>query len=207
MRHFRRPLLRRDRIGLPLQEIADIAHMPIATLTALLEHHGYIETVPYGGQQRRRLVTDQAFYAEFGHNVDGGAARIAHLEGHNRASVFPVFYPEVVSAILWTLDLEGIAAHAASITNKHQRLQWLLGAHSYLPNAEIARLGGCSRGGVEKARARLSGAQEAGAGEVSIPLAGVRFSLADYAREYLRARNVPREAANDNTTVPAFVSA
>lgn len=152
MRELRRPLPMRRKHGLTITEVAAQVGMERETLACLLEHHGYLELVPFGGTQRRRLVTDQAFTAGLGHNVDASHIRIAAVEGKNRAGVFPVFYPEHVSAILWTLDHAGISATAATIKGKRGRLHWLLNNHGHLPTAEIASLSGYSRRGVEKAR-------------------------------------------------------
>jgi hypothetical protein len=153
MRELRRPLPWRRKAGLTLQAIADGAGLDRATLAALMERQGYLELVPYGGRQRRRLVTKQAFDADLGHNADGSHRRIGRLEGMARAVVFPVFYPDKVPSILWSLDYEGIAARAASIGRKRERMRWLLHHHPYLPDAELAKLGGYSVRGVEKARA------------------------------------------------------
>lgn len=153
MRELHRPLPVRDKHGLTMKDIAARAGLERETLACLMEHHGYLELVPYGGGQRRRLVTDQAFAAGLGHNVDGARIRVARLEGMNRAAPFPVFYEEGVEQILWTLDHEGITARVAAMPNKRARLRWLLTTHAFLPNAEIARLSGCSLSGVKKAAA------------------------------------------------------
>lgn len=152
MRKMRRPMLYRRKRGLTLQDIATIAGLERATLAALMVHREYLELVPYGGSQRRRLVTERAFYAGLGHNADGSHLRIARLEGMGRAVVFPVFYPERVSDILWSLDHAGIVAGASSIGGKRERMKWLLHHHGYLPDAELAKLGGYSLIGVKKAR-------------------------------------------------------
>jgi hypothetical protein len=70
-----------------------------------------------------------------------------------KAVVFPVFYPNKVPSILWSLDYDGIAARAAAIGRKRERMRWLLHHHTYLPDAELAKLSGYSVRGVEKARA------------------------------------------------------
>jgi hypothetical protein len=70
----------------------------------------------------------------------------------SRAAVFPVFYPEAVPNILWSLNFPGIIAEAQSIPSKRDRMRWLLTHHSYLPNEELAVLAGYSLSGVEKAR-------------------------------------------------------
>lgn len=152
MAELRRPLLSRPKRGLPLQEVAAMVGLERETLAALMEHHGYLELVSYGGSQRRRLVTDRAFHAGLGHNADGSHRRIAHLEGMGRAVVFPVFYPDRVPDILWSLDHAGITARAAAIEGKRERMRWLLHHHDYLPDAELAKLSGYSLIGVKKAR-------------------------------------------------------
>jgi hypothetical protein len=153
VRDVRRPQPVRKR-GLTLAELAERAGMDRETLAALMEHHGYVETVPFGGKQRRVVVSDQAIAAGHGHNVDASRVRVAVVEGHGKASVFPVFYPEWVSSILRTLDLDGIAARAAAIPGKKERLCWLMETHGFLPNAELARLSGYSLSAVEKARTK-----------------------------------------------------
>lgn len=152
MRELRRPLPTRRKRGLTITEIAAQAGVERETLACLMEHHGYLELVPFGGTQRRRLVTDQAFDAGLGHNADASRVRVAVVEGRNRAGVFPVFYPEHVPAILWTLDHAGISTGAAAIKGKRGKLCWLLDNHGHLPTAELASLSGYSRRGVEKAR-------------------------------------------------------
>lgn len=154
MRELRTRPLWRDRAGMTLAEIAEQAGIGRETLACLMEHHGYLELVPYGGVQNRRLVTDQAFHAELGHNADASHTRIAHLEGRHRACIFPVFYPEHVPSILWTLDYEGIVESATTILSKKERLRWLLAEHGHLPDTELARLSGYSRRGIEKMRER-----------------------------------------------------
>ncbi len=85
--------------------------------------------------------------------------------------MFPVFYPEVVSAILWTLDYEGIRDKATSITNKRERLLWVLRNHGYLPDGEVAKLTDYTVRGVEKARQRKGAGAEVGLGVSALPLA------------------------------------
>lgn len=152
MRELRRPLLRRDRIGKTVAEIAAEAGMPRETMACMLEHHGYLEMVPYGGRQRRRLVSDQAYQAGIGHNVDASLKRIGWLEGAAKAAVFPVFYPEHVPTILWTLDIDGIRQRASSIPDRRARLNWLLSEHAYLPAHEVAILSSYTQRAVELAK-------------------------------------------------------
>jgi hypothetical protein len=152
MAELRRPLPSRRKQGLTLQDIAAMAGLQRETLATLMEHHGYLELVPYGGTQRRRLVTKRAFDAGLGHNVDGSRCRIARLEGMSRAAVFPIFYPKKVPDILWSLDHAGMTARAAAIEGKRDRMRWLLNHHGYLPDAELAKLSGYSERGVRKAR-------------------------------------------------------
>lgn len=68
-----------------------------------------------------------------------------------------MFYEDALPAILATLDHEGIAAGTAALSTKRKRLAWLLEAHPYLPNAEMARLAGCRVRAVERARGRRHG--------------------------------------------------
>ena len=154
MRELRRPLVWRPKRGLTVSDLADMARVDRETMAAALEHHGYLELVPYGGRQRRRLLTDLTVAAGYGHNVDAAHVRIGHLEGYERAAAFPVIYPEHAASILWTLDFPGIRADAATMDSKRVRLRWLLAHHGYLPNAFIAELAGCTSRAVEKARVR-----------------------------------------------------
>jgi hypothetical protein len=153
LRELRRPLLWRPSRGLTIAELADTAGVDRETMAAALEHHGYLELVPYGGRQRRRLLTDAAVEAGLGHNADAGHVRIGRLEGFNRAAVFPVIYPEHAASVLWTLDLPGIRATAAELPTKRARLRWLLAHHGYLPDRFVAELAGCAVRTVERARA------------------------------------------------------
>lgn len=141
------------RIGLRVAEFAGKAGIPQATLTALLEHHGFLELVPYGGLQRRRLVPDNVVEAGYGHNVVP-SNRIGHLEGYNTAATFPVFYEEKIADILWCLNYQEIVDKALSIHKKQDKLKWLLNDHPYLPQAELAALSGYSERGVRKAIAQ-----------------------------------------------------
>jgi hypothetical protein len=154
MRELRRPLHWRPRRGLAIAELAGWAGVDRETMAAALERHGFLELVPYGGKQRRRLLTDTAVMAGYGHNVDAAHCRIGRLEGHNRANVFPVIYPGCARAVLWALDLDGIRTTAGQMEKKRQRLQWLLTHHAYLPNAFLAEVADCTIRAVEKARAR-----------------------------------------------------
>lgn len=160
LRELHRPLVWRPKRGLTVSDLAARTGVNRETMATALEHHGYLELVPYGGRQRRRLLTEQAVAAGFGHNADAAHVRIGHLEGFNRASVFPVIYPEHAAAILWTLDLDGIRATAAAMPNKRGRLRWLLAHHGYLPDAYLAELAGCSVRTVERARARARGTEK-----------------------------------------------
>lgn len=154
LRELRQPLSRSNRHGLTVRDLAHRAGVDRHTMACALEHHGYLELVPYGGTQRRRLVSPTAEDAGYGHNVDAERKRIGCLEGYNRACPFPVFYEDRVDDILWSLDLEGIRETAAEMTSKRRRLAWLLEAHGYLPDAYIAVLAGCSLRGVKAARSR-----------------------------------------------------
>jgi hypothetical protein len=154
VRRLHRPLPQRQRRGMTVSQMADAAVVSQATMAALLEHHGYLELVPYGRDQRRRLVTDQAFKAGLGHNVDAAQSRIGKLEGMAKAAVFPVFYPECVPNILWTLNIDGIKAMVKALPSKRSRLSYLLRRHGYLPDTEIAALAGCTPEGVRKRRLR-----------------------------------------------------
>ena len=149
----KREKLTRNKIGLTLSEIAERTGITKPTLAALLEHHGFLELVPHGGRQNRRLVSDTAFHAGVGHNVMP-ENRIGHLEGYNRAAAFPVFYEERLPDVLSCLNYDGFKDAAAALPTKRARLSWLLTNHGYLPDREIAELAGGSVVGVEKARQR-----------------------------------------------------
>lgn len=152
MQALRRPLPTRNKRGLTLAAMSALVGVERSTLTALLEHHGYLELVPFGGHQRRRLVTQTAFDAGVGHNADPSRTRSRNLDGEARAIVFPVFYAEAVPSIMWSLDWEGIRRDAAGVPNKRDRMRWLLSNHPYLPDQTLADLAGYSLRGLKKAR-------------------------------------------------------
>jgi hypothetical protein len=154
LRELHRPLPTRNRVGVTLGKMAEQGGMTRTVLARLMQHHGYLEMVPYGRSQSRLLVTSQAFAAELGHNVDPGAMKVTRLDSHARTAVFPVFYPEVVYGILWTLDWQGIVDRAAGIRSKKPKLEWLLVHHSHLPDQTLAHLGGYSLRGIKAARGR-----------------------------------------------------
>jgi hypothetical protein len=116
-----------------------------------MEHHGILELVQFGLDQKRRLVTDTTFHAELGHNVYS-TKHIGKLEGHAKSSPFPVFYEDRLQDLLWMLDYPGIRKEALKIQSKKGKLSWLLSEHPYLPDTEIATLAGYSAYGVSKAR-------------------------------------------------------
>jgi hypothetical protein len=145
------PILVRNKNGKTISQIANDLQMNKATLVSLLEHHGYLELRPCGGQQSRYLVSDTAFHAERGHNVTP-SNRIGHLEGFNRSAMFPVFYEDALEKILWTLDYQGIKDAVEALGAKKEKLRHLLENHGYLPDEEIAGIAGYTRVGVIKAR-------------------------------------------------------
>ena len=144
-------LLTRKKYGLTLNAIAERTGIAKATLVSLMEHHGLLELVQFGIEQKRRLVTEVAYHANLGHNVNP-ANRIGHLEGQQKAANFPVFYEERLPDILWMLDLDGIKEAVSKLSTKKAKLAFLLGHHGYLPDGEIAALAGYSTYGVSKAR-------------------------------------------------------
>lgn len=155
LRELRRPLPTRDRLGLTLRDISTRTGIDRTTLAVLMEEHGYLELVPYGGNQRRRLVTQAAFDAELGHNVDPSTVRL-RIEGAHRTSPFPVFYEEALDDILWTLDYEGLVRRVRTLPDKKARLGYLLEHHPGLPASEMTGLTGYGKRTVETAKARAS---------------------------------------------------
>ena len=149
----KKPLPSRKKIGLRLPDVSKRTRIPLAALVSLLEHHGYLELVPFGLEQKRRLITETAFKAGVGHNVSPDN-RIGHLEGFNKASVFPVLYEDTLSDVIWTLDYEGIKKAVRKLSKKKDKLSWLLSHHGYLPDTEIASLSGYSSRGISKAKQR-----------------------------------------------------
>jgi hypothetical protein len=145
------PKVTRDKVGLPVTEIANRLGVNRATLVSLLEHHGYLELAPCGGKQCRYLLSEAALHAGLGHNVNP-CNRIGHLEGYSKAAVFPVFYEDTLDKVLWTLDWVGIKEVVVTLGNKKAKLGYLLDHHQYLPDEEIAGMSGYSRMGVFKAR-------------------------------------------------------
>lgn len=154
MREMRRPVSSRPRLGLTVTDIAKREGMRTETVARLLEEHGYLEMSPFGRNQSRRLVTAGAYAAGHGHTVDPSSIRSVRLDGGGRAAPFPVFYEEKVASIIWTLGWDAIKATVAAEPDKKQRLAFLLTAHDYLPDAEIAELSGYSLRGIKGARAR-----------------------------------------------------
>lgn len=144
--------LTREKTGMTITELATKVKLKVVTVVALLEHHDLLELVPYGLEQKRRLVTETAFNAHLGHNIYPN--RIGRLEGRNRSSPFPVFYSDRLQDILWMFDLGGISEGVGKEVGKKAKLQWLLKYHSYLPDDELASLSGYSRMGVFKVRCR-----------------------------------------------------
>jgi hypothetical protein len=121
------------------------------TLAALLEERGYLETVQYGRDQRRRMFTASAIADGYGHNVVGPTSRNI---GRGQSGTFPVFYPESVDQVIASLRYEDLVRRTGAMSEKRARLAWLLTEHPNLPNTEVAALTGYSVRGVEKARAR-----------------------------------------------------
>ena len=158
MEELRRPLSARKRQGMTLQEVAEQVGLRVETLARLLEHHGYLETSPFGGRQNRRLISAKAYAAKHGHNVDPTHMRSIRLDGAHRTAPFPVFYAEHVPSILWSLGWDLIQRDVAARPTKKARLEFLLVDHAYLPDAEIAALSGYSREGITRARGRAAAA-------------------------------------------------
>lgn len=154
LRELHRPLPPRRKQGVTINDMAKGAGVDQETMARALEHHGFLTLAPFGGRQSRRLVSDQAFAAGYGHNCDGSVRRVAQLEGFNRACVFPVFYPEHLPSIMRVLDFDSIREKAAALPSKRDRLRWMMANHGYLPAGFIADVAGCTRWAVEKARAR-----------------------------------------------------
>lgn len=150
-----RTLNARKKFGLTLTTIAKRKRIKVATLASLLEHHGLLELVQYGLDQKRRMVTQQACDVGLGHNVNP-VNRIGHLEGHGKSSPFPVFYEERLSDIMWMLDVVGIRRKVMKLDGKKSKLSWLLQNHPYLPDEEIATLTGYHRNAARVARRRFA---------------------------------------------------
>ena len=142
----------RQRSGLTVPELAERLQIELATFRALLEHHLILELVPVGGQQRRRLLSDEAEREGLGHNVFP-TTRIGHLEGHEKSAPFPVLYEDRLDDLTRMIDWQNIQAEVAAKSSKRSKLTWLLEHHPYLPDAELARLSGYSVRSVERGRA------------------------------------------------------
>jgi hypothetical protein len=151
----KRKLLIRRTIGLTINEVVNRSGIARPTLVSLMELHGLLELVPYGLEQKRRLVTEQAFEAGLGHNVSP-ANRIGHLEGYGKAALFPVFEVDRIEDILWMLDYSGIKKTVSEQPNKKARLSYLLDQHAYFPDAEIGHLAGYSMKSVSRSRPRAT---------------------------------------------------
>ncbi len=137
--------------GITITDMADRAGLQRETLAALLEHHGYIETAPFGRSQSRRLCTEATIKAGYGRNTEG---RQTHTGAMRTSSAFALIHEAWVEKIIWSLDWPGIVDAVAALPTKRRRLSWLLEQHRYLPDAEIARLAGCTRPSVGRARAK-----------------------------------------------------
>lgn len=144
-------LLTRKKYGLTLNAISERTGIAKPALVSLMEHHGLLALVQFGIEQKRRLVTEAAFHAHLGANVNP-ANRIGHLEGQGKAANFPVFYEDRLADILWMLDFDGIKEAVSGQPTKKAKLAYLLGHHGYLPDGEIATLAGYTRRAVIKAR-------------------------------------------------------
>lgn len=144
-------LLTRRKFGLTLNSIAIRSGIAKPTLASLMEHHGLLSLTQFGLDQKRRLVTEKAYRAHLGHNVNP-ANRIGHLEGQGKAANFPVFYEDRLDDILWVLDYSGIQEAVSKQPTKKAKLAYLLGQHPYLPDGEVAALAGYSRRAVITAR-------------------------------------------------------
>ena len=147
MRELRRRPKKPRCKGLTLRDLAERSAIPRRTLEALLEAHGYLETAPFGRDQSRRLLTDRSIAAGIGANVHHRAQKGAD-------TAFPVFFPDTVDAVLWTLDYEGLKDKATTFASRRNCLEWLLDEWDSLPNAELASLSGYSVKAVEKTKRR-----------------------------------------------------
>jgi hypothetical protein len=147
----KRRLPTRRKIGITLNTIAKRTGVERATLVSLMEHHGLLELVQFGLDQRRRMVTKDAYNKNLGHNVNP-QNRIGHLEGYGKAATFPVFYEDQLEGIMWMLDLDGIKDGVSKLDGKKAKLKWLLTEHAYLPDQEIATQAGYTRRAVLNAR-------------------------------------------------------
>jgi len=152
-----------QRPGLTLTEIAKKSGIDRATLCALMIHHRYLELAYCDGTQRRHLLTEQAVDAGLGCNAfpvirsRGGAP-------HADRSPFPLFNPDLVPAILWTLDYERLVATVQAIPSKRKRAGWLLDRFPFLPRQELARLAGYTEWGWAK-RESCHASLDSGAGD------------------------------------------
>lgn len=153
-RRRRTGLLSRRERGITVTDLAKLAGFDREAVACAMEHHGFLVLTTFGGRNGRRMVSEQAEREGLGHNPHGGSTHVAYLEGHAKATPFPVFYPEHVPNILGTLGLPGIRDAAAAIPTKRARLRWLLDHHGYLPNATIAEFAGCLPRAVERGRAK-----------------------------------------------------
>lgn len=138
--------------GITITDLAKLAGFDREAVACAMEHHGFLVLATFGGRNRRRMVSERAEREGLGRNPHGGSTHVAHLEGHAKATPFPVFYAEHIPKILRTLNLPGIRDAAAAIPTKRARLRWLLDHHGYLPSATIAAFAGCSEIGARKAR-------------------------------------------------------
>ncbi|MEJ5117218.1 hypothetical protein WH158_07280 [Gluconobacter cerinus] len=149
---------RRER-GLTVSQMATEASLWTAkgpdktTLYRLLEAHGWLKRAPFGREQSRWFVSDEAVKEGYGQTVDPSNLHSIKLSGGRKSFPFPVFYEDKVKDVVWTLGWDIILKAVDAMEGKKARLAWLMDHHSYLPNKTIADLSGVNVRTVERAKA------------------------------------------------------
>lgn len=118
--------------GLTVADIAARMGMDKETTTRLLEANGWLDLAPYAGGQQRRLVPDAVILKGYGANLTAGLHGVP----------FPVFSPEHVGDIIWSLGWDTITEGVDAQPTKKGKAAWLFSHHGYLPNTAIADLSG-----------------------------------------------------------------
>jgi hypothetical protein len=127
--------------GLRLDELTEAAKaewpdMDRATLVALMAHTGHLTRIP---EERRYVLSRSAIAASIGRNVRP-----------KRGLVFPVIYPEHVSAVLRSLGWPAIKERVASLLDERARRSVVVSDLRHLPVNTLVRLSGVAKRTIER---------------------------------------------------------
>lgn len=133
------------RSGLTVTDIAERIETDKETAARLLERAGWLVMAPHGGTQQRRIVPDSVILRGDGDNI----------RDEKSGQCFPVFAPERIENIVWTLGWDKIVAGANMQPTKKAQARWLLDHHSYLPDKTIAQMSGAGLRTIKRIRHAL----------------------------------------------------